>query len=291
MKPRPVKSKYLVPTDGSFRLKDAATKPPKDARDDDENEARLRESVERLDELQKILYADDRWSVLAIFQAMDAAGKDGTIRAVLRGVNPAGVQVTSFKQPSTEELDHDFLWRVTRACPERGRIGVFNRSHYEEVLVVRVHPEVLEKQRLPRKMALPDLWKERYASIRDLEHHLARSGTRIVKFWLNVSKDEQRRRFLDRMKEPESHWKYNAGDLSERERWDEYMEAYEDALRATSRDHAPWYAIPADDKKYMRRVVADILVRTMESLDLAYPEPGAREKAEMKKALRALEKT
>jgi PPK2 family polyphosphate:nucleotide phosphotransferase len=220
---------------------------------------------------------------------MDAAGKDGTIRAVLSGINPAGCQVFSFKQPSAEELDHDFLWRTVRRLPERGRIGVFNRSYYEEVLVVRVHPEYLAPQRLPDPPDdLAELWRQRYASIHEHEEHLARAGTVILKFWLNVSRGEQRKRFLARLDEPDKNWKFSSGDVAERRHWDAYMEAYEDALNATSRPHAPWYAIPADDKPYMRLAVAEIVVQTLESLGLEYPKVDKAEKArfrEMRKML------
>jgi len=219
-----------------------------------------------------MLYARDEDAVLLVFQAMDAAGKDGTIRAVLDGVNPAGCQVSSFKQPSAEELDHDFLWRTTKRLPERGRIGVFNRSYYEEVLVVRVHPGYLDAQRLPGGIDLSTIWEERFESIREHEKHLARNGMRILKFWLNVSREEQRRRFLSRLDEPEKNWKFSAGDVKERGHWDAYMQAYEAALAATSRPWAPWYAIPADDKPFMRLAVAEIIVKTLRSLDLAWPE-------------------
>jgi PPK2 family polyphosphate:nucleotide phosphotransferase len=206
---------------------------------------------------------------------MDAAGKDGTIRAVMSGINPAGCQVYSFKVPSAEELDHDFLWRTAVRLPERGRIGIFNRSYYEEVLVVRVHPELLDAQRLPQRPDdLAELWRQRHESIRAHERHLAESGTVIVKFWLNVSKEEQRERFLDRIEEPEKNWKFSARDVHERGFWDAYMQAYEDALNATSRPWAPWYAIPADSKSTMRMTVAEILVETLESLDLRYPKVG-----------------
>jgi PPK2 family polyphosphate:nucleotide phosphotransferase len=215
---------------------------------------------------------------LLVFQAMDAAGKDGTIRAVLSGLNPAGCQVFSFKAPSAEELDHDFLWRVWKALPERGRIGVFNRSHYEEVLTVRVNPKFLDAQRLPRVPSLPALWKERYESIVDAERHWARNGIVVLKFWLNVSPEEQRQRLLDRIEEPESNWKFMPSDLECRAQWKEYMHAYEAALAATSRPWAPWYAIPADSKSHMRVLVAEILVKTLEQLDLSFPEASAKHK-------------
>jgi len=281
-------SPFRVPFDGGFRVADAPTGPAADSPSKDECEDRLDELRDRLDDLQRVLYADDRFSLLLVFQAMDAAGKDGTIRAILSGVNPAGCQVRSFKQPSSEELDHDFLWRTVRQLPERGRIGVFNRSHYEEVLVVRVHPEYLTGQRLPDSGG-EGFWQERYESIRDHEKHLARNGTVIVKFWLNVSREEQRLRFLSRLDKPEKHWKFSTGDVEERRHWDAYMRAYEEALAATSRPWAPWYAIPADDKRYMRMVTADVIVRTLESLPLRYPHLEGTERARFGEMRRILE--
>lgn len=267
-----VPSPYLVPFDGSFVLGEAPTTPPKKAPDKDARKAALAELVEELSSLQHILYAYSAHSVLLVFQAMDAAGKDSTIRAVLSGVDPAGCQVTSFKRPSETELAHDFLWRTALQLPQRGRIGVFNRSYYEEVLAVRVHPEFLDAQRLPyRPKKLADLWRERYDSICEHEQHLARSGTVVIKFWLNVSREEQRARLLARLEDPAKNWKFESGDLAERALWKDYMSAYEDALNATSRPHAPWYAIPADSKSFMRMTVADIVVRTLQSLDLKYP--------------------
>ncbi len=275
----PVEHRYLVPMDGTFEQATAPTSPPKGDDDRKRNKKRLRKRVEQLGELQELLYAHDRYSVLLVFQAMDAAGKDGTIRAVLSGVNPAGCQVFSFKQPSKRELDHDFLWRTTRSLPERGRIGVFNRSYYEETLVVRVHPEFLEGQQLPPRYNVDELWNQRFQSIRDHEQHLARSGTVILKFWLNVSKDEQRNRFLSRLDEPEKNWKFSAGDVRERGHWDAYMHAYEQVMRETSRPWAPWYAIPADDKPYMRQTVASIVVQTLKGLDMYYPEVAEGDRA------------
>lgn len=260
----------LVPFDRSFDL-EAAPTAPAGAGSRKAYKKSLKSHRKRLGDLQEILYADNRYGVLLIFQAMDAAGKDGTIRAVMTGVNPAGCQVFSFKQPSAEELDHDFLWRTSRRLPERGRIGVFNRSHYEEVLVVRVHPEYLGHQRLPR-VDHDAIWEERLASIREHEEHLARNGIVVMKFWLNVSREEQRRRFLSRIDEPEKNWKFSPGDIGERAHWDAYMHAYAEALSATSRPCAPWYAIPADDKPYMRTTVAEIICRNLEQLDLRYPE-------------------
>jgi PPK2 family polyphosphate:nucleotide phosphotransferase len=264
---------FLVSVDGSFKLKKADTDPGRKAPDDVECERRLAECVAEIAELQQVLYAHDRYSLLLVFQAMDAAGKDGTIRAVLSGVNPAGCHVTSFKAPSAEELDHDFLWRTTRQLPERGRIGVFNRSYYEEVLVVRVHPEFLAAQRLPNGIDKKSFWEDRYESIREHEQHLARNGTVILKFFLNVSKDEQSKRFLSRLEEPEKHWKFSEKDVAEREHWDKYQQAYEEVLNETSRPWAPWYAIPADNKDYMRMSVAQIVRDTLKSLDLEYPRP------------------
>jgi PPK2 family polyphosphate:nucleotide phosphotransferase len=221
---------------------------------------------------QELLYASDSYAILLIFQAMDAAGKDGTIKHVMSGVNPQGVQVFSFKQPSSEELDHDFLWRCSKALPERGRIGIFNRSYYEEVLVVRVHPELLQAQRIPGAKPEPSLWNSRYDTINHFEHHLARNGTVILKFFLHVSKDEQRQRFLDRLDDPTKHWKFSPADLAERAFWDDYMAAYEDALSATSTKWAPWYIVPADRKWVSRALVASIVARTIQGLDLHYPE-------------------
>lgn len=269
---RPIDCPFLTPFDGSFRVAELPTAPPADAPGKKGCRRRLAEEVERLADLQRVLYAKDHHSILCVFQAMDAAGKDSTIRSVFSGVNPAGFQVSSFKRPSSEELDHDFLWRTAKRLPERGRIGVFNRSYYEEVLVVRVHPGILDAQNIPERPPLEELFEARYASIREHESHLARNGTIILKFWLNVGRDEQARRFLSRLDEPRKHWKFSAGDLKERARWDDYMAAYERAIAETSRAHAPWYAIPADDKPYMRWQVARILRETLEQLDLTFPE-------------------
>lgn len=271
---------YLVPFDGSFRVAEAPTKPPADAATKGDLKDRLDEWTDRLDDLQRRLYAQDEFSLLLVFQAMDAAGKDSTIRAVMRGINPAGCQVSSFKQPSKEELDHDFLWRTAQRLPERGRIGIFNRSYYEEVLVIRVHPEYLKYQRLPHVPEnLDDLWEARYKSIRDHEKHLADNGTIILKFWLNVSKDEQRDRFLSRLEDPEKHWKFSEGDLAERALWSQYMAAYETALNATSRPWAPWYAIPADDKNFMREQVSATVVQALKALNLTFPEVDEKAKS------------
>jgi PPK2 family polyphosphate:nucleotide phosphotransferase len=282
-------SEYLVPFKGDFSVGEAQTSPPDGAPGKKKNKNELEDLVDELRELQRMLYAQDKYALLLVFQAMDAAGKDGTIRAVMSGVNPAGVQVFSFKGPTPEELDHDFLWRTTVRLPERGRIGIFNRSYYEDVLVVRVHPKFLEYQKLPYSIDLKKIWKERFKSIRDHEEHLTQNGMVILKFWLNVSNKEQRQRFLDRIAEPEKNWKFSTKDVEERSHWDDYMHAYEEALQATSRPWAPWYAIPADSKPYMRVQVADIIVKTMKSLGLAYPTVDERAKTELLEMKKVLE--
>ena len=283
-----VKHPCLVPFDGSFRLSEAKTLV--ETVDSKKYKKRLAKLVDQIDDLQRRLYAADKHSVLLLFQAMDAAGKDSTIRAVMSGVDPAGCQVFSFKQPNSEELDHDFLWRTAKSLPQRGRIGIFNRSYYEEVLVVRVHPEYLANQKLPYRVALDELWQQRYESIRDHEKHLARNGTVVLKFWLNVSREEQRRRFLSRLEEPEKNWKFSGGDVEESRRWDDYMKAYEQALSATSRPWAPWFAIPADDKPYARLQVAQIIVESLKSLDLHYPEVSVKHLEEIEEMRKVLEK-
>lgn len=284
-----VKHEYLVPFSGRFRIEQAPTAPPRKLRANDRNRAALEAAIGQMQKQQARLLANDRRALLVVFQALDAAGKDGTIKAVMSGVNPAGCEVHSFKAPSTLELDHDFLWRTATRTPERGRIGIFNRSHYEEVLVVKVHPEILEGQRLPAMPKLGRLWKERYDSIRSFEKHLARNGTTIVKFFLHVSKKEQKQRFLDRIADPEAHWKFDPRDVREREHFAAYQAAYEEALRETSREWAPWYAIPADDKDYMRRSVAEIIVATLRKMDIQYLEPTKEQRAAMASAKRALE--
>ncbi|NGY06595.1 PPK2 family polyphosphate kinase [Solimonas terrae] len=275
-------SPFLVPFDGSFKVARARSAPDKGRTDKSDNERQLAAAVAELDVLQRTLYADARHAVLLVFQATDAAGKDSTIRAVLTGINPAGCQVVSFKRPSEEELRHDFLWRCARALPERGRIGVFNRSYYEEVLTVRVHPQLLAAQQLPWR---PDgdkkLWRERLQSIADFERHLARNGTVILKFWLNVSREEQRQRLLARLDEPEKNWKFESGDLVERAHWADYRKAYQHLLNQTSTPWAPWYAIPADDKPYMRAQVAQIVVERLRELDLQYPQLEKAEAAKL----------
>lgn len=270
-------SLYLVNPD-TFKLAEAPTTPPENTPSKKELKKELQDTVEELDELQRVLYADDRFSLLLVFQAMDAAGKDSTIRAILSGVNPQGCQVYSFKKPSKEELEHDFLWRTSKCLPERGRIGVFNRSYYEETLVVRVHPEYLGGQRITIPENLDDLWEERFRAIREHERHLSQNGTIILKFWLNVSPEEQKNRLLDRLQNPEKNWKFEGGDLAERALWQDYMHAYEETLKATSTDYAPWHAIPADDKPFMRKEVARIIADKLKSLGLKYPVVGAEEK-------------
>jgi PPK2 family polyphosphate:nucleotide phosphotransferase len=285
----PIASPYLVPFDGSFELAKART----EAADDPgkgENKDALQKAVEKLCEQQERLYANDQYSVLLIFQALDAAGKDGTVRAILTGVNPAGVQVSSFKAPSVEELDHDFMWRCYKQLPERGRIGVWNRSHYEETLVVRVHPSFLDGQRLPRRPNhIEDLWAERFESINAFERHWARNGTIVLKFFLNVSQKEQHERFLDRVKDPDVNWKFNSGDLDESKKWPEYMAAYEAVLRTTSKPWAPWYVIPADGKPYMRRACADIIVKTLSQIEMPLPQLTEKDRAALETAKAALE--
>ena len=278
----PVASPYLVPFDESFKIRRATTEPPGDKPSKRDNEKVLEEHVAKLAKLQGKLYADKRYALLLVFQALDAAGKDGTIRAVMSGVNPQGCQAFAFKPPSAEELEHDFLWRIARALPERGRIGVWNRSHYEEVLAVRVNPGLLEPQRLPyRPKDLEELWAERLESIHDAERHWARNGTVVLKFFLHVSHAEQHRRFLDRIQDPDDHWKFDPNDWRESAKWDHYQDAYEAALRATSRPWAPWYCIPADSKSFMRRAVAEIVVATLQQLPLAYPEASLEARAVM----------
>jgi PPK2 family polyphosphate:nucleotide phosphotransferase len=247
--------------------------------------------VRELARLQALMYAHNRYSVLVIFQAMDAAGKDGAIAHVLSGLNPEGCQVYSFKQPSSEELAHDFLWRTTCRMPERGHIGIFNRSYYEEVLITRVHPEILAGQRLPDELVgKKDFWPDRYQSITDLERHLHRNGTRVIKFFLHLSKQEQRRRFLARIDEPSKNWKFSMADIAERKRWDDYQDAYEDCLRATSLEVAPWYVVPADDKENARLIISQVLLEEIGSLKMSYPEVSAQRREELKSIRKLLVK-
>jgi PPK2 family polyphosphate:nucleotide phosphotransferase len=280
---------YRIERGKGFRLKDIS---PGDTRgldiDKDEARALLAEGTTRLTKLQEMLYAQDRWAVLLIFQAMDAAGKDSAIKHVMSGINPQGCQVFSFKAPTTEELDHDFMWRTTCRLPERGRIGIFNRSYYEEVLVVRVHREILAAQKLPAPLVTKRIWDERFEDINAFERYLSRNGTVIRKFFLHVSKAEQKRRFLERIDEPAKNWKFSAADVAERRHWKEYMDAYEDMVRRTSSPHAPWYVVPADNKWFTRLVVAAVVVETLESLGLSYPKLTPAQHKELEAARRAL---
>ncbi len=272
---------FRVPFSGKLKIGKFPTSVPGKMPDKDECEALLAASVTPLDKLQQVLYAQNKYSILCIFQAIDAAGKDSTIRAVFGKINPAGCQVHNFKQPSKEELDHDFLWRTACDLPERGRIGIYNRSYYEEVLVVRVHPEYLDAQNLPDSKADKKFWKQRMESIRDHERHLERNGTVILKFWLNISKEEQGKRLLSRLENPAKNWKFMPDDLTERKLRPQYLKAYEDVLHETSRPWAPWYAIPADNKPYMRLIVAEILVDTLEKLPLEFPKLEKKEQQAM----------
>jgi len=271
----------LAPVDGSFRLADFATAAPGEPRSKKKLKKALKEVVDEIGALQERLYAQDRVAVLLVFQAMDAAGKDGTIRAVMTGINPAGCQVFSFKKPSTRELEHDFLWRTTRCLPERGRIGIFNRSYYEEALVVRVHPQILEHQRLPWPEPVPEIWDRRLASIAAFEEHLARSGTVVLKFFLNVSRDEQKRRFLARIEERRKNWKFSSGDVKERGHWDDYQVAYQAAIQSTSRPWAPWYVVPADHKPTMRLTVAETVRDAIRQVDPQFPVLDDAERARL----------
>ena len=280
---------FRVQTGEKFKLEDRDPADTAGFKDKKEAKQRLAEGIQKLRDLQERLYADDRHALLLIFQAMDAAGKDSTIEHVMSGVNPQGCQVYSFKQPSAEELDHDFLWRTNRCLPERGRIGVFNRSYYEEVLVVRVHPGILAAQKLPTEVVDKDIWNRRFKDINAFERYLAHNGTVVVKFFLHVSKEEQRRRFLARLDEPQKNWKFSLSDAKEREHWDEYMAAYEDMLEHTSTEYAPWYVIPADHKWFMRMAVADVIVSTLEKLKLEFPTITAEKRRELDAARKVLE--
>ena len=278
-------------TDGKgFRLKDIDPGSTLDMSSEDKRRAKeaLATGVEALTELQDMLYAQDRWSVLLIFQAMDAAGKDGAIKHVMSGINPQGCQVFSFKAPSSEDLDHDYLWRCMKCLPERGRIGIFNRSYYEETLAVRIHPEFLAKQKLPPKLAGDNIWGGRFKDIRNFEHYLARNGTIVRKFFLHLSKGEQKRRFLERVNNPDKNWKFSANDAKEREYWKDYMNAYEETIRNTATKYAPWYVVPADNKWFTRVVVAAAVIDAMASLDLAYPKVGKRQLEELEAVKQAL---
>ena len=275
---------YRIDHGGKFRLKDFDPGDTGHIRSKEHAGRLLTQGVAAMAALQDKLYAQDCWAILLIFQAMDAAGKDGAIKHVMSGVNPQGCEVYSFKTPSSEELNHDFMWRTTQHIPERGRIGIFNRSYYEEVLVVRVHPEIFHQERLPPSLVTKDIWKERFEDINGFERYLDRNGVIVRKFFLNVSKKEQKRRFLERLEEPEKNWKYSAADIRERECWDAYMNAYEDMIINTSTKHAPWYVVPADNKWFTRAVVSAAIVETMESLNLAYPQVDGKKRKELQAA-------
>ena len=290
MKSRDFVKAFLVKDGAGFCLKGVDPADTRGFKSKQHAARALADGVARLAALQERLYADDQWAVLLVFQAMDAAGKDSTIKPVMSGVNPQGCQVFSFKAPSAEELDHDFLWRTSRCLPERGRIGIFNRSYYEEVLVVRVHPAFLEKQRLPEGLVTVDTWKDRFEDINAYERHLARAGTRILKFFLHVSPEEQRRRFLERLEDPTKNWKFSVADLGERARWDDYMAAYEDMIRHTATPHAPWYVVPADHKWFTRVVVVQAIIDALERLDLAFPTVSPDQQKQLKTVKAALER-
>ena len=281
---------YCVTDNKKFRLQDFDPDDTGKATSEDKGRAKelLETGVQTLAELQDMLYAQDRWAVLLIFQAMDAAGKDGAIKHVMSGINPQGCQVYSFKGPSAEDLDHDYLWRCVKCLPERGRIGIFNRSYYEETLVVRVHPELLSKQKIPPQLVTKNIWEERYHDIRHFEHYLARNGVVIRKFFLHVSREEQKKRFLERIDNPAKNWKFSSADSRERGFWNEYMEAYEDMICNTATDYAPWYVVPADNKWFTRVVVAAAVIDALASLDLQYPEVTKAQLNELAAAKEAL---
>jgi PPK2 family polyphosphate:nucleotide phosphotransferase len=280
---------FRVTSGRKFRLKDVRPSDTRGLKSKERAEALLQSGVARMSRLQEKLYAQDQWGVLLIFQAMDAAGKDGAIAHVMSGVNPQGCQVFSFKAPSAEDLDHDFLWRTTRCLPERGRIGIFNRSYYEEMLVVRVHPEILARQHLPKAVVTKRIWKRRFEDVAAFERYLARNGYAIAKFFLHVSKKEQKARFLERLDEPSKNWKFSTADVHERERWDEYMEAYEDVIRHTAAPYAPWYVLPADNKWFTRLAVSAAIQETLLKLDLEFPVLDRAKQAELRKARALLE--
>lgn len=278
---------YCVGDNKNFTLRD---KPTSYSIEDDNISVRktLRMGVKALAAMQDILYAQDKWSVLIIFQAMDAAGKDGAIKHVMSGINPQGCQVSSFKGPSSEELDHDYLWRCQKHLPERGRIGIFNRSYYEEVLVVRVHEQILKGQKIPEKLINENIWENRFEDIRNFEKYLNRNGTVVIKFFLNVSKEEQKRRFIERVDNPDKNWKFSAADAKERGYWNDYMHAYEELIKNTSTKKSPWYVIPADDKSYARIAIASAIIHALDEMDLEYPKVSAEKIAELNQVKKAL---
>jgi PPK2 family polyphosphate:nucleotide phosphotransferase len=281
---------YCVGDGDGFKLKDYETKASFNLGPEGKplvNET-LQMGVDALSAMQDILYAQDKWSLLIVFQAMDAAGKDGAIKHVMSGVNPQGCQVSSFKAPSSEELDHDFMWRCQKHLPERGRIGIFNRSYYEEVLVVRVHEQILMNQKLPEKLITKDIWEDRFQDIRNFEKYLHRNGTKVIKFFLNVSKDEQKKRFIERVDDPDKNWKFNAADAKEREYWKDYMHAYEELIKNTSTDKSPWYVIPADNKIYARIAIASAIIHALDEMELEYPTVSPEKIAELNAVKKAL---
>ena len=290
MKTAKLAKSYRIDNGKHFRLDDFDPADTGHWHSVDEAKEQLQRDVARMQDLQAKLYAQDRWALLLIFQAMDAAGKDGTIKHVMSGVNPEGCQVYSFKTPSSTELQHDFLWRTTQHLPERGHIGIFNRSYYEEVLVVRVHPEALDNERLPPSLVRKDIWEERFEDIRNFERLLARNGTVIRKFFLHLSKKEQKQRFLARLEEPEKNWKFSAADIQEREYWDDYQKAYEDMICNTATKHAPWYVIPADNKWFTHLAVSAAIVETLEGLGVSYPKVDAAKRKEIQAAAKMLKK-
>ena len=278
---------YCVGDDKNFILKD---KPTSYSIEGDKTQVRkiLKMGVKALAAMQDILYAQDKWSVLIIFQAMDAAGKDGAIKHVMSGINPQGCQVSSFKGPSSEELDHDYLWRCQKHLPERGRIGIFNRSYYEEVLVVRVHEQILRGQKIPEKLITKDIWEDRFEDIRNFEKYLNRNGTVVIKFFLNLSKEEQKKRFIERVDNPDKNWKFSAADAKERGYWNDYMHAYEELIKNTSTKKSPWYVIPADDKSYARIAIASAIIHALDEMDLEYPKVSPEKIAELNEVKKAL---
>jgi PPK2 family polyphosphate:nucleotide phosphotransferase len=288
LKTKKLAKAYCIENGKHFQLKDYDPADTAHWHSKDHADEALQQDIAKMAELQDKLYAQNRWSLLLIFQAMDAAGKDGAVKHVMSGVNPEGCQVYSFKAPSETELQHDFLWRTTRDLPERGHIGIFNRSYYEEVLVVRVHPEVLKGQEIPPSLVTKDIWEERFEDIRNFEQHMARNGTVIRKFFLHLSKKEQKARFLARLDEPEKNWKFSAADVRERECWDDYQKAYEEMIRNTATKHAPWYVVPADNKWFTRLVISAAVVEALEDLDLCYPEVDGEKRKQLDAAKKAL---
>jgi len=288
MKTHKLAKSYRISEGKHFRMKDFNPADTGHWHSREHAQKALEDGIARMSELQDKLYAQDRWAVLLIFQAMDAAGKDGAIKHVMSGVNPQGCQVYSFKAPSEEELQHDFLWRTTRNLPERGHIGIFNRSYYEEVLVVRVHPEILKSQKVSPSLVGKNIWQERFEDIRSFERHMARNGTVIRKFFLHLSKKEQKQRFLARLEEPEKNWKFSAADIHEREYWDDYQKAYEEMIQNTATAHAPWYVVPADNKWFTRLAISAAIVETLEELNLSYPQVDKKKREQLAAARRAL---